>query len=159
MAADSRSNEALVKSLYEGLKQLNASKMIACYHPQATFEDPVFGKLNRQELEAMWKLLLSRAQDFTLTYSDIHCDESQGSGKVTARYTFSATGRPVINEIHSQFTFKEGKIFSQKDHFSLWKWTRQAVGLSGWFFGWLPNYKTKLQKKIRLGLQRFMESR
>ena len=159
MPEDSPSNEALVKKLYEGLKNLDSHQMNSCYHSQATFEDPVFGKLDAKETKAMWQMLCSRAKDFSLEIDKIECDSEKGKGSLVAKYTFSPTGRRVENHIESEFTFKNGKILEQRDHFSLWKWTRQAVGVSGWLFGWLPNFRSKKKKKVKRGLHQFMDSR
>ena len=55
----------------------------------------------------------------------------KGSADWTADYLFSKTGRQVFNEIHAEFEFKDGKIFRHHDTFDIWKWSRQALGISG----------------------------
>lgn len=145
-------------ALYEGLKARDAQKMGKCYHPDATFEDPVFGKLTQKETKAMWEMLCGSAKDLSIEYSHIRCEDEEGSAKLIASYTFSPTGRPVVNKIRSKFTFKNGRILSQKDVFSLWRWTGQALGTKGWLFGWLPNFKGQLQQKVKEGLKQFMRA-
>jgi len=58
-----------------------------------------------------------------------------------ARYTFRDTGRPVVNDIVSEFTFLDGLIQDHRDRSSAMAWARQAfpfptsllVGLIGPF--------------------------
>ena len=39
-----------------------------------------------------------------------------------ATYTFSATGRTVVNRIRARFDFRDGKIVRHVDSFDLWRW-------------------------------------
>ena len=150
-------NEKLIETLYEAIGRLDYKTAQGCYHEEAVFEDPVFGKLNSQETAAMWEMLFKRAENFSASFSEIKADEATGSGHLVAKYTFSKTKRPVVNSIHSKFRFKEGKILSQKDSFNLWKWSRQAFGMPGLLLGWFPPFQKKINHVARESLDRFME--
>ena len=47
---------------------------------------------------------------------------------IVDRYTFAKTGRPVVNEITSQFRFQEGLIIEHRDTCNALHWARQAFG-------------------------------
>jgi len=40
-----------------------------------------------------------------------------------------------------------------EDRFSLWRWSRQALGPAGWLLGWSP----LLRRRIRSGARRRLE--
>ena len=46
----------LIASFYEALGRRDAATMNACYAPDATFTDPVFGKLDYDGVAAMWRM-------------------------------------------------------------------------------------------------------
>ncbi|HSV20498.1 MAG TPA: nuclear transport factor 2 family protein [Casimicrobiaceae bacterium] len=131
-------NAALVESLYDALSRRDAPAMAACYAPDATFTDPVFD-LRGGEVAAMWSMLCSRTRDLAVEWRNVEAGNASGQGDWDARYTFAATGRRVHNRIHSDFTFRAGRIVTQRDAFHLGRWLRMAVGpvavlpgLSGW---------------------------
>jgi hypothetical protein len=73
-----------------------------------------------------------------------------------ATYTFSATGRKVVNAVDSRFTFKDGLILDERDDFSFWKWSRQALGPAGLFLGWMPRLLQTVQEKAHGNLEKFL---
>jgi ketosteroid isomerase-like protein len=148
--------ENLLKKFYVALHNLDYESMQHCYHPEATFEDPVFGKLDAKEVKAMWKMLCLSARELSITIENISADQEMGACDVTASYLFSQTGRQVINRIHAEFHFKEGKIVEQRDRFDLWKWSRQALGMPGWLLGWAPFFKKGIRQKARSRLKKYM---
>ena len=77
--------------------------MAACYAPDIQFSDPVFGVLRGREASDMWRMLLSRATDFSLTFSDIQTSARPRRAKCVATYRFSQTGRKVVNRISVAF--------------------------------------------------------
>jgi hypothetical protein len=97
----------------------------------------------------MWEMLCKQSKDLSLQFSEVQADEEYGTCKWTATYTFSRSGRKVINRIKAYFKFHEGKIVEHTDDFDLWTWSRQALGLPGWLFGWSEFF----QKKIRASAQ------
>ena len=63
--------------------------------------------------------------------------------------------RKVINEIESRFEFADGKIVRHRDHFDLWKWSRQALGLRGGLLGWAAFFQEKVRLQASRNLQKF----
>lgn len=138
----------IIRTFYEALQKLDYQTMQNCYHPEATFSDPVFGTLQIEEAQAMWQMLCQNARDFSLEYQVVEEGE-KGSCDWTAAYTFSQTKRKVVNHGHSRFVLKDGKIFTQRDEFSLWRWSRQALGIPGLLLGWIPPFQTKIRQFAR----------
>ena len=108
----------------------------ACYAADVRFSDPVFTDLQGAEVSDMWRMLCSRAEDFSLTFDSVHADDHAGSARWVATYRFSATGRQVVNHIQARFVFRDGSIIEHRDHFDLWRlgtpgvgWQRAAAGL------------------------------
>lgn len=151
-------NQQLLEQFYESFKNANAAGMIVCYHPEATFEDPAFGKLQGAEVTQMWTMLLERAQgNLQITYSDIQADDKTGSAYWEAKYPFSKTGRQVHNKINSRFRFQDGLIIEQKDSFDLWRWSSMALGLPGKLLGFSSFMRNKIQGQSRELLRRYMD--
>ena len=141
-------NAALIDRFYAAFRDRDASAMAACYQPDATFDDPVF-QVKGGEVADMWTMLCERGRDLTLDWRDVRADEREGSAHWEPRYTFSVTGRPVHNSIDSRFTFRDGRIASQVDSFSLWRWTRMALGPKGAALGWAPFVKNAVRTQAR----------
>ena len=148
----------LIDRFYTAFQQGDYASMQACYHPQATFHDPVFQTLDSRQVKAMWQMLLTSARDLRITFSDVSAQGGTGSCQWHAHYTFSRTGRSVHNIVRSEFTFRDGLIFTQKDHFNFWRWSRQALGSSGLLLGWSPLVKNKVSKTAQQNLAKFLAS-
>jgi len=129
---------ALIGRFYGALGRRDAQTMAGCYHRDATFGDPVFPSLDRDAAAAMWRMLCARGKDLAVTAKDIRADATAGSAHWTARYTYSATGRFVVNEIDAAFEFRDGLIVRHRDRFDLRRWLAQALGPKGALLGWLP---------------------
>ena len=151
----SNANAALISRFYQAFARQDAEAMAACYAPNVQFSDAVFIDLKGAEASDMWRMLCSRAADFSLSFSAVEADEQRGTARWTARYTFSATGRTVVNEIRAEFVFKDGLIVEHRDHFDLWRWSRQALGLKGLLLGWLPPVQAAIRRQARHGLDIF----
>ena len=152
-------HERLIHKFYSAFQQGDFKTMQSCYHDNATFSDPVFQNLNSKEVKAMWEMLLTSAKDLKVSFDNIKADESSGSASWEAWYTFSRTGRPVHNVITARFQFNDGKIADHKDTFGLWRWSRQALGLSGLLLGWSPVVANKVRDTARKSLDKFLASR
>lgn len=152
----SHPHEELLVKFYSALAKLDSQTMQECYHPESTFTDPVFGELTHEETLAMWDMLCKRAENFSLTYNDVKADDLKGSCHWEATYTFSKTKRTVHNSIDSEFEFKEGLIYRQKDTFDLWKWSRQALGTVGLLLGWFAPFQYKIREEALLSLRNRM---
>lgn len=152
------SNRQIIKKFYTSFQQLDAASMTALYHPEATFEDPAFGKLNRDEVAAMWHMLIERSKgNLQIEFSDIITSEEKGTAEWIATYLFSATNRNVRNVIQAEFEFKNGLIYKHKDTFDLWKWSKMALGWKGAFFGWSSIFKNKIRSQAKKSLSNFMK--
>ena len=145
-------NGALIERLYAAFRDRNAKAMAACYHPDATFRDPIFD-LKGEEVSDMWAMFCERGRDLVLDWRDVRADDREGSAHWEPRYTFSVTGRPVHNRIDSRFTFRDGKIATQVDTFSLWRWSRMALGPKGAALGWAPFVKNAIRSQARRGFE------
>lgn len=129
--------------------------MAACYHPRATFHDPVFPHLRGEEVGRMWRMLLAGARDFDLSYADVRADDAAGAAAWEARYSFGRARRPVRNRVRSRFEFRDGRILRQVDSFDLWAWSRMALGAPGLLLGWAPPMKERIRRDAARRLARF----
>ena len=151
-------NEALIHGFYKAFQENDYRAMQDAYHPDARFADPVFGQLTAGEARAMWKMLVTSAKDLRIAYGDVKADDSSGTCRWEAWYTFTGTGRKVHNIIKANFAFRDGKIINHDDHFSFWRWSSMALGGPGLVMGWSPYLLNAVQRKVRGRLKRFMES-
>jgi hypothetical protein len=133
--------------------------MIAHYDPQVQFSDPVFTSLRGDEVFAMWRMLTGRATDLRIEATGIEADDRSGKAHWDAWYTFSATGRKVLNRIDASFAFRDGKIVRHDDSFDLWRWASMALGLKGKLLGWAPFVQGAIRKQADAGLRAFMKDR
>lgn len=146
----------LLTRFYTAFQARDHEGMAACYHPEASFTDPVFPGLKGPEVGGMWKMLCIRGKDLKLEFSGIEADDNGGRAHWEAWYTFSATGRKVHNIIDGEFTFKDGLIHTHQDNFDLWRWSGMALGLPGKLLGWTPIIKNKIRGQAGAGLKAFM---
>lgn len=148
-------NAELITRFYEAFQRLDHVAMKACYHPEATFSDPVFPDLRGPQVGEMWHMLCAAAKGFALTFSDVEADNSRGAANWEARYAYSKTGRNVINRIHADFEFRDGLLFRHRDTFSLHRWMGMALGPVGSLLGWLPPMQAKVRAAASAGLAKF----
>ncbi|TPN88034.1 nuclear transport factor 2 family protein [Aquimarina algicola] len=148
----------LITTFYEGFNELDAEKMISCYHEDIIFEDPGFGQLKGDRAKNMWRMLCKNARNFKIEFSEVRANDQNGSAHWEAWYTFSKTGRPVHNIIEARFEFKDGKIVKHVDHFNLHRWASQALGWKGKLFGGMGFFKKKLHKQTNYLLDKFINS-
>ena len=149
-------SEQVIEEFYAAFAAHNVKTMASCYHPEIQFVDPVFGTLNGEEVTKMWHMLIERSNGhLQIEFSNVVSNDVSGSADWTAHYIFSSTKRPVVNEVHSTFIFKDGLIFRQVDEFDMWKWSRQAFGFSGFLMGWTGYMHGKIQKQAREALKRY----
>ncbi len=152
-------NKDLITKFYSAFQKLDYATMQSCYHEDVIFNDPAFGILEGDEVRAMWEMLCKNAKDFKLSISSIQLlDEEYATCNWVANYTFSKTGRKVTNNIKAHMRIQDGLITEHTDQFDIWKWSRQALGLSGVLLGWSNFMKVKIRKMARKNLQKFMES-
>jgi len=155
-----QTNAEVINRFYTAFQQKDYQGMNACYSDDIVFSDPAFGLLRGEEAKYMWEMLCKNAKDFSLTFSDIELlDEEYATCKWTASYTFSQTGRKVVNRIKAFMRLKDVKIIEHSDAFPLSKWAAQALGWKGELFGWMGWMKRAIQKKARKNLVAFIESK
>ena len=148
----SQTNHELIERFYTAFQQRDAEAMAACYADDVVFSDPVFGELRGDEARDMWRMLVARAQNFSLSFDNVDADEHNGRAHWVARYLFSQTGRDVVNRVDARFVFRDGRIAEHRDSFDLWRWSRQALGLKGTLLGWSPLVKRAIRAQAKKGL-------
>jgi prepilin-type processing-associated H-X9-DG protein len=153
----STNRDALINKFYSAFQQLDHRGMNSCYSDDIVFFDPVFGFLKGDEVRSMWEMLCKNAKDFSLTYSNIkHLDDEYSTCEWVATYTFSKTGKKVVNRIKANMLFADGKIIEHSDAFSVHRWSSQALGFTGWLLGWNRFFQKKIQNGARKNLMKFM---
>ncbi|KGF63497.1 nuclear transport factor 2 family protein [Pseudomonas lutea] len=155
----SEHNSALITRFYEAFSRLDAEAMAACYSEDVVFSDPVFGELRGRDAGDMWRMLTSRARDFSVIFDQVRADTHTGAAHWVATYLFSQTGRTVVNDIQARFVFRDGKICEHHDHFDLWRWARQALGARGALLGWAPFVQNAIRAQGQKGLKAFQAAR
>ena len=150
-------NAKLIQDLYEALGRHDGEAMARLYAPDATFEDPAFGKLSGEQAGDMWRMLTSRAEDLEVELADHTAQGDEGTAHWIATYTFR-TGRKVVNDIHARFRFREGRIVEDVDSFSFHKWAPQALGPAGLVLG-LPVVSGLVKGRARGDLERYRAER
>ncbi len=148
----------LIKRFYFALDQKDGQAMAGCYHEEAIFKDPVFPELTGEAIGAMWIMLCRQAKTLEITTSRIQADDHEGQAKWTARYDYGKPPRHVYNQIKASFEFREGKIFRHEDQFSLWKWSRMALGPLGLVLGWHSKVQDRIRQQAGSNLKKYMES-
>lgn len=139
-------NSDIILKFYDAFTRQDAGGMIIRYHESIRFSDPVFGDLRGGNVAKMWRMLIESGKgNIKISILNIKSDAQKGSADWTAEYIFSRTGRKVINKIHSEFKFQDGKIIRHTDFFDIWKWSQQALGLSGYLFGWTWFMRRKIR--------------
>lgn len=154
------SNEQLITQFYQSFADGNVEGMLECYHDDIVFEDPAFGVLKGESAKDMWRMLLQRSKGaIKIDFSDVQANANQGSAKWRAEYPYGPQKRKVINKISAQFEIKDGKIIKHTDTFDLWRWTQQALGLSGYLLGWTGFMQGKIRAKTNGLLKKFQSEK
>lgn len=144
----------LIARFYAAFAQRDWAGMAACYHPEVHFTDEVFD-LHGADAGMMWRMLCTNGRDLVIDTSGVAADGNGGQAHWDAHYTFSATGRKVLNRIDARFEFRDGKIVRHVDRFDFWAWARQALGLPGVLLGWSGALRNKVQARAAKSLADF----
>lgn len=153
-------NEQLISKFYTAFQQKDAAGMNACYSNDIVFYDPVFELLENGRAKDMWEMLCKNASDLSLTYGNIkNLGEDYYTCDWVATYTFSQTGRKVVNNVKAHMKIADGKIVEHSDAFSLHKWSTQALGFSGWLLGWNSFFQRKIKNKARRNLVNYISKK
>jgi hypothetical protein len=143
-----------INTLYEAFSRMDGEAMAACYHPEATFSDPVFQGLKGKECGAMWRMLTGRSKDLRIEFRDVRSDGQTGAAHWEAWYSFQ--GNPVHNVIDARFTFMDGLILTHEDSFDLVRWCGMGLGTVGKLFGWFPGLHWAIRRKVKGDLAAWM---
>jgi ketosteroid isomerase-like protein len=154
-------NESVIDRFYGALAAGDGDGAAACYAPDARFSDPVFTDLRGEEPGAMWRMLAKRSSDLRIELLERSASEDAdgggtGSAHWRAYYTFSQTGRKVVNDIRASLRFADGQIVEHRDTFDLYKWARQALGPVGVVLGWTPLMQVGIRRRARASLDEFV---
>lgn len=150
-------NEKLILDFYKAFQNPDAKAMNDCYHKDIVFYDPAFGHLKGDRVKAMWYMLIEKSKgELKIDFSEIQANDYNASARWTASYYFGADKRHVVNEVVGTFYIQNGKILQHTDHFDLWKWSRQALGLKGFLLGWTKSMKLKIQQKSSMLLSGYI---
>lgn len=158
MPKSASEHAALIERFYAALDRHDAEAILACYGPNATFSDPVFPTLDATGVRGMWRMLCARGKDLRVVVSDIHAGATHGRARWVATYTYSATGRQVINRVRARFSFRGGLIDRHVDRFSLWRWAAMALGPKGAWLGWLPPVRSAIRAQAARALAAHMRT-
>jgi ketosteroid isomerase-like protein len=157
MTMTTTANTQLINAFYEAFQQRDAAGMAACYAPEISFSDPVFGRLEGERARAMWRMLnRPGGGGLELTFEVGDVDDATGSATWQATYKAPTTGRPVENHIASRFWFADGLIVRHEDSFDLWKWASMALGPAGRLLGWSPMIRGTIRKRALANLDTFI---
>jgi uncharacterized protein len=150
------SNAELIERFYTAFARRDGDAMAKLYAPDARFSDPVFRDLRGEEPGQMWRMLTERGEDLEVKLLGSFAEGDTGAAHWRATYTFTQTGRPVVNDVRASFHFADGKIVDHVDSFDFRKWASQALGLSGRLLGWTPLLRAAVRRRARKGLDEFI---
>lgn len=150
-------NEQLIHQFYTAFQQKDYKTMQDSYAENAVFNDSVFRNLDTKQTRAMWQMLISRSGDMTLTFGNIRAAGNKVTAYWEAHYTFTATGKKVINKINAEFEIEDGKIVRHTDSFDFYKWAKQAFGAGGFLLGWTNVFKEKVRQTAKKKLDEYIQ--
>ncbi|HEX3292954.1 MAG TPA: nuclear transport factor 2 family protein [Solirubrobacterales bacterium] len=147
-------NAELIRDLYEAMDRHDGEAIARLYDPDGRFSDPAFGELSGAEAGDMWRMLTGRAEDLSVELAEHSAEGDTGTARWIARYTFTRTGRRVVNDVRARFRFRDGRIVEHRDSFPFWAWARQALGPPGLVLG-LPPLNLLIRRRAREDLSKF----
>jgi ketosteroid isomerase-like protein len=146
----------VIERFYTAFAEGDTDSMVSLYHPDIVFRDPAFGELKGERVMNMWRMLNSRSKgQLRIRHENVRVSGSIGTAIWHAEYEYGPAKRPVSNHISARFEFQDGLIIKHTDDFDLWKWSSQALGLSGRLLGWSGFMKRKIQEKTNHLLDRY----
>lgn len=148
--------DATIERFYAAFAERDGEAMAACYAPDVRFSDPVFPDLRGAEAGDMWRMLTAAGGDLQVELHEHESDGTRGSARWIARYTFTQTGRRVVNDVRATMVFAaDGLIAEHRDSFSFHRWSRQALGPAGLLLGWTPILQAKVRRTAAARLAAF----
>jgi ketosteroid isomerase-like protein len=158
-AATGDANLQLIERFYGAFDERDGAAMAACYSPDVRFSDPVFPDLRGAQAGAMWRMLTGSSNDLRVELLEHEADDSRGSARWRASYTFTQSGRPVVNDVHAELAFEHGLIVAHRDSFDFYRWARQALGTNGLLLGWTPFLRNRVRRTAAARLETFTGTR
>jgi ketosteroid isomerase-like protein len=149
-------NAQLITDFYTAFKEKDYQTMQGYYADDAIFNDAVFESLNATQVKLMWQMLLTKGKDLKIEFFQVKANGNKVTAHWDASYTFSATGKKVINKIGAIFEIENGEIVSHTDSFSFYSWAKQAFGTIGVLIGWTSFFKKKIRKQAMKNLRDFI---
>lgn len=147
---------ATIERLYAGLQAGDGEAMAACYTPDATFQDPAFGRLEGPEVGAMWRMLTSRSTGVSVELREHATSGTVGTANWIASYRFGPEQRPVVNDVRATYRFTaDGLIAEHVDRFDLARWGAQAMGPAQGLLGRTPVLALLVHRTTRKQLDAF----
>jgi hypothetical protein len=156
----------VVGRFFEAFAASDWQTMARCYHDKASFSDPVYPDLREERIVYMWHQLLGAAEtsklksgsnkahslnNLKLAYRVLFGDERKAQVQWTATYFYR--NRLVTNQVLSTLAIWDDKIVRQVDEYNFWRWSRQALGLTGLAFGAMPWYQRSVQRSAQSRLE------
>ncbi len=150
-------NEEVIYQFYTAFANRDYKTMQNSYADEAIYNDAVFVGLNVKETQAMWQMLLSQSADIQVKFSDIKELDGVVTTSWEARYTFSATGKKVVNRVEATFELFDGRIIRHTDNFNFYKWAKQAFGFGGFLLGWTNVFKERVRQTAQSKLENYLQ--
>lgn len=124
-----RKSEMVAEQYFAAFAQADAKTMGSLYEDGKSeiFQDPIFSKLSTDETRAMWAMLLSNPQEYSVSYEIVRTIKGIVIVNWTATYRFSLSGQLVINNGTSYLKVRNGKIAQQIDIFDVCEWFAMAL--------------------------------
>lgn len=153
-------DKRLIETFFTAFQKLDYKAMNACYSSNIAFYDPMFELLKGDEVRYMWEMLCTNSKNFSLTFDSIkNLEDGYYTCNWCASYDFSKTNRRVVNKIKAHFKIENELIIEHSDAWSIQKWSEQAIGLMGKFFGWAGFFRKKLKNTAKRNLMQFIEKK
>lgn len=140
------------------LNQHDHKAMAGCHHLNAKFTDIAFDLRSKKQIHAMWHMICrpeGHEGDIAAMFHVVHADDRRGWVNLVDDYTFSSTGRKIINVIDSHFCFENGLIIEQRDFCDPHAWAAMALGGVGGFLASRSHFLRSF--KARQRLHKFVE--
>lgn len=157
-----RSNDEVIKKLYDGLKAGNFNEMKICYDPKVKFSDVAFNLKGIDDVGDMWEMLCTREDEIGVSISNIQADEKTGTADWVADYLYpDSSEKPdkqsrIVNKIKATFIFNDSKIIEHHDTCDTVKLAEMVLGPKGKIIGRVPFvFPFLLSKKLNKKLETF----
>ncbi len=155
-------SESTIRRFLDALGRHDGAALSGCYHPAATFSDPIHPDVRNGRIDALWQYRLARLDTVETEILSMSGDDRKARMRWTARWRRRGGGRS--RRVHrltleSTFTFWDERIARQVDAFAPWAYLRQTCGVQGLLTGWWPGALPGQQARAADALDRFIMER